>query len=107
MTYDNFFNLIQAMRKLSTHADTVRRFGVDLGGINDKFHAVIRPLLETVFTEYQIHTLEWWLYDAPNAIHGTPTQSGYIEDSRTGVITPLQTEREFYDYLMTLKGPTQ
>lgn len=98
LTKEQFIEYIDAMR---LHTKTLSAFYAAGVEIRDDAHCAIfgplQVLLDVVFSQNQMDTVDWWLFDRPKGIKDDPIEAHMWDAAGTPI--PLLNAGELYDYL--------
>jgi len=103
MKFEQFTKFIQACRAFHKMGDTLHKLGIGLDPFIELVDDIQAPLFDSIFNELQRDALDWWLYDSPNGIYEPDPKWAKVRIIATGEDILLHTERQLYDYLMTLE----
>lgn len=98
---DEFTRYISLVRIAYIEEQKIRKMGIDMGQLAAHLESITKSLEHSIFNQYQLEMIEWWLYDTPKGIEKNSERTDLIRDRDKNPIM-VRTPQELYDYLMTL-----
>lgn len=104
LSLEQLTDYINALRDNHKTINGLYALGLDLINFCDAFRQPANILEAALLNKEQRSELDWWLYDSPNGIEGTPKASKYTEITYPdGKVAKLHTINLLHQYLLTLE----